>query len=154
MRIIGFDELAGLVGEELGVGDWLRVDQRRIDDFAETTDDRQWIHVDPERAADGPFGTTVAHGYLTLALLPHLTRTAYAVSGVGTRVNYGLDRVRFPSPLPVDARIRDRAALLAVEPTARGARIAVRNSIEIEGRERPACIADTITLLVRAEGAS
>jgi len=151
---IPFEELAGRIGEELGLSDWLEIDQARIDAFAAATDDRQWIHVDTERAANGPYGGTVAHGYLTLSMLPRLTAETYVVGGVSTRVNYGLDRVRFPAPVRSGARIRDRATLLAVEPNARGARITVRNEIEIEGGERPACIAETITLLVRPEGAS
>ncbi len=154
VRTIPLEELPQHVGEELGIGDWLEIDQSRIDAFADATDDHQWIHVDPERAASGPYGRTIAHGYLTLSMLPRLTGETYAVSGVGTRVNYGLDKVRFLAPLHSGARIRDRATLVAVEPNPRGARITVRNEIEIEGGDRPACIAETITLLMRAEGLS
>jgi acyl dehydratase len=154
VQTIPFEDLAARVGAELGVGGWVEIDQARIDAFAAATDDLQWIHVDPERAAAGPYGGTIAHGYLTLSMLPRLTGETYAFAGVSARLNYGLDRVRFPAPVRSGARIRDRATLLAVEPNARGARVTVRNEIEIEGGDRPACIAETITLLVRAEGTS
>lgn len=147
-RIAGPDELVGLVGQELGVGPWLRIDQDRIDRFAEDTEDRQWLHVDRERAAAGPFGTTIAHGYLTLALLPALTASAYEVDGVRSRINYGLERVRFPAVVPAGARVRNRATLQSVEEAPGGLRIVVRNVVELEGSERPACVADTVTLLM------
>ena len=149
--IAGPAELAGLVGQELGVGDWFVVGQDRIDRFAEDTEDRQWLHVDPERARTGPYGTTIAHGYLTLSLLPALTASAYRIEGVGARVNYGLERVRFPAVVPAGARIRVRAGLESAEPVAAGLRIVVRNVVELEGSERPACVADTVTLLMTGE---
>ena len=151
-RIDGVAELEGLVGQELGVGPWFRVDQGRIDRFAEDTEDRQWLHVDRDRAAAGPYGTTIAHGYLTLALLPALTNDIYEVAGVRSRINYGLERVRFPAVVPAGARIRDRATLEGVEAVAGGVRIVVRNVIEVEGSDRPACVADTVTLMLM-EGA-
>ena len=147
-HIAGVDQLVGLVGQELGVGPWFEVAQDRIDRFADETEDRQWLHVDPERAKAGPFGTTIAHGYLTLALLPVLTAGAYEVDGVRSRINYGLERVRFPAVVPAGARIRNRATLQSVEPAPGGLRIVVRNVIELEGSDRPACVADTVTLLM------
>ncbi|MDQ6523974.1 MaoC family dehydratase [Nocardioides sp. LHD-245] len=146
-----FADIAGLraaVGEDLGTGEWLVVGQDRIDAFAEATGDRQWIHVDAERARSGPYGATVAHGYLTVSLLPVLGRTAFTVGGARMSVNYGLDRVRFPEPVRSGARIRARAHLLSVEDVASGTRAVVRFTIEIEGRDRPACVADSIRLLV------
>jgi len=147
-HIAGIEELNALVGQELGVGDWILVDQDRIDRFAEDTEDRQWLHVDPERAKAGPFGTTIAHGYLTLSLLPALTASAYVIDGARSRVNYGLEKVRFPAVVPAGSRVRIRASLLSVEPVASGARIVVKNVVELEGSERPACIAETVTLVL------
>lgn len=146
-----FDDMASLraaVGQELGVGSWFDVEQQRIDAFAEATGDRQWIHVDPERAAWGPYGTTVAHGYLTLSLLPVLARSAFTVGNVRMSVNYGLDRVRFPEPVRSGSRIRARAHLVEVGDVASGTRAVVRLTVEIDGRDRPACVADSIRLLV------
>lgn len=148
MHTIPLSELERHVGEELGASDWYQVTQSRIDTFADATDDHQWIHVDPEQAADGPYGGTIAHGYLTLSLLPRLTSDAYRVTGVRTRINYGLDRVRFPAPLRTGSRIRMRATLLGCEPTSDGIRIVVRNDVDTEGEGRPACVAETVTLLV------
>jgi acyl dehydratase len=141
-------DLVRHVGEVLGVGSWHAIDQERVDAFAEATEDRQWIHVDPQRAATGPYGRTIAHGYLTLSLLPHLASDAFLVTGVSARVNYGLDRVRFPAPLPVGSAVRDRASLLSVEPTGRGTRAVIRHEVEIRDLPRPACIAETVTLFV------
>ena len=142
------EALADLVGEELGVGDWLAVDQQLIDEFAHATRDLQWLHVDPERATAGPYGATIAHGYLTLSLLPFLTASAYRVDGVSRRVNYGLERVRFPAVVRSGSRIRNRADLVSVETTGDGLRAVVRNTVEIDGAGRPACVADTVTLFV------
>ncbi len=150
MATIDIDELESRVGQEVGVSPWLEIAQDRIDAFADATDDHQWIHIDPKRAADGPYGTTIAHGFLTLSLIPALAAEAYAVGRVSTRVNYGLERVRFPSPVRVGSRIRDRITLVAAEPTERGVRATFRNEIEIDGAEKLACIAETVTLFVRA----
>src|SRR5437016_4870765 len=109
------DELREAVGEELGPSDWLEIDQKRIDLFADATGDHQWIHVDPEKAAAGPFGTTIAHGYLTLSLLPQMWKTIYRVDGVKLGVNYGLNKVRFPSPVPVGSRVRCTSAVASIE---------------------------------------
>ncbi|CAL9396095.1 MaoC family dehydratase [Streptomyces albus] len=140
------DELKEAVGEELGTSDWLEVDQRRIDLFADATGDHQWIHVDPQRAADGPFGSTIAHGYLTLSLLPALVPQIMRVEGMRMGVNYGVDRVRFPAPVPVGSRLRARATLTDVsEASDGGVQVAARVTVEREGGERPVCVADSLS---------
>ncbi|MBL8287698.1 MAG: MaoC family dehydratase [Rubrivivax sp.] len=139
-------DLEPLVGQEIGVSDWLEVDQRRIDLFAEATEDHQWIHVDPVRAADGPFGATVAHGFLTLSLLPPLFAGAFRIDGVRMGINYGLNRVRFPAPVRVGSRLRGRFALLAYEPIeGNGVQLTVRVTVEMEGSDKPACVAESVT---------
>ncbi|MFI1386487.1 MaoC family dehydratase [Embleya sp. NPDC020886] len=135
-------------GEPLGTSAWLTVDQDRIDTFAQATGDHQWIHVDVERAKAGPFGTTIAHGYLTLSLIPVLSADLFTVRGVRMGVNYGSDKVRFPAPVPAGARVRDHAVLIDVTETAQGVRLTVRHTVEIEGVAKPACVADTLSLLV------
>jgi acyl dehydratase len=142
---MGLDEL---VGGELGPTAWLRVEQDRIDAFAAATDDPQWIHVDPVRAAEGPFGTTVAHGFLTLSLLVPLLAEVLPPTGHAMAVNYGLDRVRFPAPLPAGSRIRARFRIASVERTRSGDRVAVSATVERESGERPVCVADLVLLLV------
>lgn len=136
------------VGEHLGYSAWRQVTQKEIDLFAEATGDHQWIHVDPERAAAGPYGKTIAHGYLTLSLVPLLVQQIYRVTGLSMQVNYGVDKLRFPAPVPVDSRIRGGAELLKVERTANGARATVRVTVEVEGSDRPACVVDTIAAMV------
>jgi len=138
-------ELRALVGQELGVSDWLTVDQRRIDLFAEATDDHQWIHVDPARAAAGPFGATVAHGFLTLSLLPPLFAGGFEIDGIRMGINYGLNRVRFPAPVRVGSRLRGRFKLLAYEPLEGGAQLTVEVTVELEGSSKPACVAESVT---------
>ncbi len=139
-------ELQALVGRELGVSDWVTVDQRRIDLFAEATGDRQWIHVDPGRAAAGPFGATVAHGFLTLSLLAELGDAAFAIDDVAMGVNYGLDRVRFPAPVKAGSRVRGRFVLQAYTPLeGGGAQLAVEATVEVEGGTKPACVAVSLT---------
>lgn len=145
----GITELTGLAGQELGVSDWLQVDQERIQLFADATGDQQWIHVDPERAAGGPFGTTIAHGYMSLALFSVMADQIYRVDGLELTVNYGLDKVRFPAPVPVGSRIRSRVELLAVTPSDRGVRAFVRHTMELEGSDRPACVAEQIRFMVQ-----
>ncbi|MDE2081640.1 MAG: MaoC family dehydratase [Burkholderiales bacterium] len=137
--------LQALVGLEIGTSQWLVVEQSRIDRFAEATGDHQWIHVDPVRAAQGPFGATVAHGFLTLSLLPQLFETAFAVDDVRMGINYGLNRVRFPHPVRVGSRLRGRFRLLAYEPLEGGAQITVEATIEIEGAAKPACVAESVS---------
>jgi acyl dehydratase len=138
---VHIDELNGLVGKDLGHSDWIVVSQDRIATFADATDDHQWIHVDAERAAQGPFGGTIAHGYLTLSLFIPLFSGLLDVSGVTTKVNYGLDRVRFPSPVRAGARIRLGATIGAVDEVAGdGVQITLDGVIEIEGETKPACV--------------
>lgn len=148
-RLDGAAEIRRALGEELGTGSWHLVTQSAVTAFADVTGDRQWIHVDTARAAEGPYGATVAHGYFTLSLLPHLVRDAYEFTGFDMKVNYGLDRVRFPAPVRVGSRIRARAVLTEVNETARGTRTVVRNTVEIEDAATPACVADTVALLIR-----
>lgn len=137
-------ELSSAVGETLGTSDWVTVDQDRIDQFANATGDHQWIHVDPEKAKDGPFGTTIAHGYLTLSLLPMLTWQIYEVRGISGALNYGLDKVRFPSPVPVGSRVRASAVLTSFDEIPGAGQAIVTCTIEIDGGAKPACVAATI----------
>ncbi|MEV0440658.1 MaoC family dehydratase [Streptomyces spectabilis] len=140
------DELRAAVGEQLGRSDWLEVDQKRIDLFAEATGDHQWIHVDPRRAAEGPFGATIAHGYLTLSLLPVLVPQVLRVEGMRMGLNYGTNKVRFPSPVPVGSRLRAAVALTAVEPTKDGGvQVTAAVTVEREGADKPACVADSVS---------
>jgi acyl dehydratase len=138
-------DLLGQEGTELGVSDWLTIDQARIDGFADVTDDHQWIHVDPARAKDGPFGTTIAHGYLTLALVNRFLPEILEVRGVSAGVNVGADRLRFLSPVPVGARIRGRGEIVRVEEKGEAIQSTVRITVEIEGADKPACVVDTIS---------
>ncbi|HEU5129077.1 MAG TPA: MaoC family dehydratase [Glycomyces sp.] len=132
------------------VGEWLAVEQDRIDAFADATGDHQWIHVDPGRAAAGPFGGTIAHGYLTLSLLPSLTGGLFAIGGLAMSVNYGLDRLRFLQPVRAGSRVRAVVELVSAEATARGVRAGYDVTVEIEGAAKPALVARTITLYVPA----
>ena len=137
--------LQTLVGQALGSSPWVTVDQRRIDLFAEATGDHQWIHLDAERAAAGPFGTTIAHGFLTLSLLPELAAGAMVIDDVKMGVNYGLNRVRFTSPVPSGSRLRGHLRLLAYEPIEGGAQLTMSVTIEREGSAKPACVAETLS---------
>ncbi len=141
--------LADALGAE-AVGEWLAVEQDRIDAFADATGDHQWIHVDPGRAAAGPFGGTIAHGYLTLSLLPSLTQGLFAIGGLSMSVNYGLDRLRFLQPVRAGSRVRAVVELVSAEATARGVRAGYDVTVEIEGAAKPALVARTITLYVPA----
>ncbi len=138
-------DLAALEGQEVGTSDWVVVTQASIDQFAQATGDAQWIHVDPARAADGPFGTTVAHGFLTLSLLSQLFAAAMAFDDVRMSLNYGLDRVRFPSPVPVGSRLRAVCVLTSFEAIPGGAQVTLRVTIEREGGAKPACVAEWVT---------
>lgn len=143
-----FQHLADLkasVGHEIGTSDWLAVEQSRIDEFARATGDHQWIHVDAGRAAKGPFGTTIAHGFLTLSLLPVFFETAFKVNDSHMGVNYGLNRVRFTAPVPVGSRLRARFKLLAYEAIEGGAQLTVEATIEREGSPKPVCVAESLT---------
>ncbi|MFE7133604.1 MaoC family dehydratase [Streptomyces sp. NPDC057638] len=138
-------ELRAGIGEPLGPSDWLEVDQRRIDLFAEATGDHQWIHVDPERAADGPFGTTIAHGYLTLSLLPALVPQVIRVDGMRMGLNYGTNKVRFPAPVPVGSRLRATAVLVEVAEAGGGVQVTTRVTVEREGGRKPVCVAESVS---------
>lgn len=138
-------ELQALVGQEMAVSDWVEIDQVRIDTFAQATGDHQWIHTDPARAAGGPFGATIAHGFLTLSLIPLLSEQAWAVDDVRMGVNYGLNRVRFAAPVRVGSRVRGRFKLLAYEPLEGGAQLTMEALIEIEGGSKPACVAESLS---------
>lgn len=139
-------DLLGAVGNHLGHSNWLTMEQSRIDQFADATEDHQWIHVDVERAAKGPFGATIAHGYLTLSLVSHFVTQIMEVRGFEFAVNYGTEKVRFPAPVRVGARIRGGAEVVSVDEAKGGILSVVRVTVEVEGEDRPACIADTVSL--------
>ena len=144
------EELEAVVGQEVAVGAWMEIDQKRIDRFADATDDHQWIHIDPERAALGPFGATVAHGFLTLSLLPKLMADAITIHNTKLGVNYGLNKVRFPAPVPVGSRVRGRFKLLAIEKLPSqmgfaGAQLTWEVTIEREGHGKPVCVAQSVS---------
>ncbi|MEO9325875.1 MaoC family dehydratase [Nocardioides sp. C4-1] len=142
------DEVADAVGDELGAGEWLEVTQDRVDLFADATDDHQWIHVDVERANDGPFGGPIAHGYLTLSLIPHLGTSVFTFETPGAKLNYGLNKVRFPTPVKVGQRIRDRVTLVAVDDLPAGKQVTMKHVIEIDGVDKPACVAEMVVVLL------
>jgi acyl dehydratase len=145
LKTVTIAELPDLVGTELGASVWMEVSQQRIDAFADATGDHQWIHVDPERAKDGPFGATIAHGFLTLALFIPLWSSLLEVADAATLVNYGLDKVRFTSPVKVGSRVRLAARIASAEPVKGGLQLAVAGVIEIEGQERPAAVVEFIS---------
>ena len=138
-------DLPALVGQDLGASDWILVDQARIDQFAHATGDHQWIHTDPALAAKGPFGTTVAHGFLTLSLLPIFFETSFVVDDVRMGLNYGLNKVRFPAPVPVGSRLRGHFKLLSFEPVEGGAQMVVEVTVEREGSAKPVCVAESVS---------
>ena len=137
-------ELEPLVGEHLADSDWIEVTQERIQLFADATNDHQWIHVDPERAKAGPFGTTIAHGFMTLSLLPEMSASAMQILNTRMGVNYGLNRVRFPAPVPAGSRLRGRFTLLKFEPLEGGAQLTFEVRMEREGADKPVCIAESV----------
>jgi len=147
MRIFhSYSEIRACVGQDVATSDWITVTQEQIQLFADATGDQQWIHVDPERAAQGPFGAPIAHGYLTLSLLPRLFASALRIEGVRMGVNYGLNRVRFTAPVPVGSRLRVHLHLLQAEPIAPdGLQLTWQATIEREGSDKPACVAETLT---------
>jgi len=145
-------DVAASVGETIGPGPWRVVDQARVDAFAAATDDRQWIHVDPVRAAAGPFGATVAHGYLTLSLLPSLMKELYVVEGARMAVNYGLNRVRFPSPLRVGAAIRARVEIASVDPVEGGVQLVMKATVDADTGPKPVCVAESVSRLYAQRG--
>jgi acyl dehydratase len=138
-------DLQALVGLDIGTSDWLTIEQQRIDLFAQATGDHQWIHTDPARAAAGPFGATVAHGFLTLSLVPVLFADAFTIDDVRMGVNYGLNRVRFANPVRAGSRLRGHFKLLAFEPLEGGAQLTIQATLELEGASKPACVADTVS---------
>lgn len=144
-----FDSLGAAVGTEIGVGDWITVDQERVDRFAAATGDHQWIHVDPERAAAGPYGGTIAHGFLTLSLIVPMTAQVMTVSAARVALNYGLDRVRFLTPVPVGGRLRGRVELTALTEVPGGVQAHRLVTVELEGAARPACVAEAIARYLR-----
>jgi acyl dehydratase len=142
--ITGLDELRQAEGEVLGTSEWHEVTQADIDAFADATGDHQWIHVDPERAKDTPFGSTIAHGYYTLSLAPVLTNEIFSMEGFAFAINYGLNKVRFPAPVPVDSRIRASARVAKLEDVPGGAQMTLELSYEREGGEKPVCVAEVV----------
>ena len=138
-------ELPGRLGEVLGTSPWLTIDQARIDAFARATEDLQWIHTDPARAAAGPFGATIAHGFLTLSLLSWMGEHAFEIPHLRMSINYGLNRVRFPAPLPVGSRVRGVFRLLACEQIDGGSQVTVEATVEREGSTRPVCVAESVS---------
>lgn len=138
-------ELRDSVGTEVGPSDWIEVDQKRIDLFAEATGDHQWIHVDPERAEEGPFGTTIAHGYLTLSLLPAFVPQLLRVEGVRMGVNYGVNRVRFPAPVPVGSRLRATAKITDITEAGDSVQLTTQVTVEREDGDKPVCVAESVT---------
>jgi acyl dehydratase len=144
LTINGIEDLKERVGQELGVSDWHEVSQAEIDAFAEATDDHQFIHVDPERAKQTPFGSTIAHGLYTLSLGPKFSYEMFSVDNVAFGINYGYEKIRFPAPVPVDSKVRMRAELLSVDDIPGGVQFKVKQTYEIEGAEKPACVAEAL----------
>jgi acyl dehydratase len=142
------DEILAAIGEPIGVSEWLTIDQERINQFAEATGDHQWIHLDAERAASGPFGRTVAHGYLTLSLVVMLGHQVFEFNTGNPMINYGVNKVRFPRPVLVDSRIRASVSINGVQPVAAGTQVTMGFVIEIEGESKPACVAETVILML------
>ncbi|WP_197383385.1 MaoC family dehydratase [Mycolicibacterium mengxianglii] len=139
------DELVAAKGEELGSSEWVTIGQDEVNMFADATGDHQWIHVDPEKAASGPFGTTIAHGFMTLSLLPRLMHQIYTVKGIKLAINYGLNKVRFPAPVPVGSKVRATSTLTDTQDIGQGTvQVTVTTTIEIEGAAKPACVAESI----------
>ncbi len=143
-RFARLSDLAALVGSEFAHSERVLIDQSRIDAFADATEDRQWIHIDPERAANGPFGATIAHGFLTLSLLPKLMHSAFAIDDVRMGVNYGANRVRFPAPVPVGSRLQARFKLLAFEPIDGGAQLIIEATMLRDDQAKPVCVVEQV----------
>jgi acyl dehydratase len=138
-------DLHDAVGEHLGSSEWHAVDQTQVNLFADATGDHQWIHVDPERAKDGPFGTTIAHGFLVLSLVPMLASQVYSLDGVRMGINYGLNKVRFTAPVPTGSKVRASVRLLSVDDIADGVHVVNQVTVELEGSEKPCCVAETVS---------
>ncbi|MGF1454366.1 MAG: MaoC family dehydratase [Alphaproteobacteria bacterium] len=151
MKEIAYNDLTSMVGQDIGVSDWFEVTQDRVNLFADATGDHQWIHVDPDRAAkELPTGTTIAHGFLTLSLIPVLGAQIMRVTGVNMGINYGCNKVRFTSMVPVGSKVRARQKLTGAEPKGGGIQLISEFTIEIDGQDRPACIAESLTILYPA----
>jgi len=151
MRVFStFEEIEAATGQEIGTTDWVEITQERVDKFAEATDDFQWIHVDQARAEAGPFGGTIAHGYLTLSLIPWLGSKVFQVETEGAKLNYGLNKVRFPNPVRVGARVRATVTVGEVVEIPAGRQLTMKFLIEIENEDKPACVAETVVLLLGA----
>jgi acyl dehydratase len=142
------DEVAAAAGEELGTSEWVEITQERVDTFADATGDHQWIHVDVEKSKDGPFGGTIAHGYLTLSLVPWLGSQVFALDTPGAKLNYGVNKVRFPNPVRVGKRVRAHVAIGEVADIPAGKQLTLRYTVEIEDEAKPACVAETVVLLL------
>jgi len=143
-----FEEIQSSVGEELGTSEWLLIDQERVNTFADATGDHQWIHVDVEQSAGGPFGGTIAHGFLTLSLIPYLGSTVFAMETPGAKLNYGINKVRFPNPVLVGKQVRVTVTLAACDDIPAGKQVTLKHVIEIDGESKPACVAETVVLLL------
>ncbi len=149
MRVFSdVDDIYAAKGESLGTSEWHTITQEQVNQFAEATLDHQWIHVDPDRAAQGPFGTTIAHGFLTLSLLSALNTQTYRFEGVKMGINYGLNKVRFPNPVRVGSRVRSHTELTDVTEVAGGLQLTIKSTVEIEGEDKPACVAEGLSRLV------
>ena len=149
MRVFtSLDEVSEAAGQELGTSEWVEIDQQRVDTFADATGDHQWIHVDVDRAKEGPFGGTIAHGYLTLSLVPWLGSKVFSFDTPGAKLNYGVNKVRFPNPVRVGKRVRAHVAMGEVTDLPAGKQITLRYTIEIEDEAKPACVAETVVLLL------
>lgn len=149
MRVFtSLEEVAAATGEELGTSEWVTIEQERVDKFADATGDHQWIHVDVERAEEGPFGGTIAHGYLTLSLIPWLGSSVFSLETPGAKLNYGVNKVRFPNPVRVGSRIRSTVSVGDVTDLPAGKQLTLKHVIEIQGESKPACVAETVVLLL------
>lgn len=140
-------ELLGAVGKPLGTSEWLTITQERVNGFADATDDHQWIHVDPERAAAGPYGATIAHGYLTLSLIPQFAQQLFALDFGVARINYGANKIRFPAPVPVGSALRATATVTDVADGAASCTVTVRYVVAVDGAAKPACVAETLVVV-------
>ena len=142
------DDVAGAANTDIGTTEWLSVGQERINLFADATGDHQWIHVDEERAKEGPFGMTIAHGFLTVSLLPFFNMQSFALETPGARLNYGLNKVRFPHPVPVGSRLRSHVSFGDVTDLPAGKQLIIKHTLEIEDVDKPACVAELVVLLL------
>ena len=149
MRVFSsFEEIEAAAGEDIGTTDWVEITQERVNQFADATGDHQWIHVDVEKAKDGPFGGTIAHGYLTLSLVPWLGSQVFTLDTPGAKLNYGVNKVRFPNPVPVGSRVRAHVSVGEGTDVAAGKQLTLKYVVEIEGQDKPGCVADTVVLLL------